>query len=39
MLYETACGYLERYPDVEVVFIDGPLAFSNWWAKVGEEDG
>ncbi|MBE0633475.1 DNA double-strand break repair nuclease NurA [Candidatus Bathyarchaeota archaeon] len=37
MLYETASGYLERYPDVEVVFIDGPLAFSNWWAKVGEE--
>ena len=37
MLYETACGYLEHYPDVEVVFIDGPLAFSNWWAKVGAE--
>ena len=37
MLYETACGYIEHYPDVEVVFIDGPLAFSNWWAKVGEE--
>jgi NurA domain len=37
MLYETACGYLEQYPDIEVVFIDGPLAFSNWWAKIGEE--
>ena len=37
MLYETACGYIEHYPDVEVVFIDGPLAFSNWWAKIGEE--
>jgi hypothetical protein len=37
MLYETACGYLENYSDVEVVFIDGPLAFSNWWAKMGEE--
>ncbi|MCW4011444.1 MAG: DNA double-strand break repair nuclease NurA [Candidatus Bathyarchaeota archaeon] len=37
MLYETAYGYLEHYPDIEVVFIDGPLAFSNWWAKVGEE--
>ncbi len=37
MLYETACGYLEHHPDIEVVFIDGPLAFSNWWAKIGEE--
>ena len=37
MLYETACGYLGHHMDIDLVLIDGPLAFSNWWAKVGEE--
>ncbi|MFC1803455.1 DNA double-strand break repair nuclease NurA [Thermoproteota archaeon] len=37
MLFETAFGYIEHYSDVEVIFIDGPLAFSNLWAKVGDE--
>ena len=38
MLYETAHSYLKTYQDMEVVFIDGPLAFSNWWANTGEEE-
>jgi hypothetical protein len=37
ILYETACSYIENYSIVELVLIDGPLAFSNWWAKIGEE--
>ncbi len=37
MLYETAYSYLENYQDIEAIFIDGPLAFSNWWARVGRE--
>ncbi|RJS89232.1 DNA double-strand break repair nuclease NurA [Candidatus Bathyarchaeota archaeon] len=34
-LYETGIKFLERNPDVELILIDGPLAFSNWWRAAG----
>ena len=37
MLYETACGYLGHHTDIDLVLIDGPLAFSNWWAEGSPE--
>jgi len=37
-LFETAYQFLENYPDTELVLVDGPLAFSNWWWN-GCEDG
>jgi hypothetical protein len=37
LLHETALSYLEHHPDIEVVFIDGPLAYNNWWVKFGKE--
>ena len=36
-LYETAYRYLENAPEAELVLIDGPLAYSNWWQRAGEE--
>jgi len=36
-LFETAFRFLENYPDTELVLIDGPLAFSNWWRNGSEE--
>lgn len=36
-LYETAYRYLENAEDAELVLIDGPLAYSNWWQRAGEE--
>ncbi len=35
-LYETAYRYLEN-SDAELVLIDGPLAYSNFWQNSGEE--
>lgn len=37
-LYETAYKYLEENPDLELMLIDGPLAFSNWWKSYGKEE-
>lgn len=37
-LFETAISFLERYPDTELVLIDGPLAFSNFWNNGCKED-
>lgn len=34
-LYETAAIYLEAHPDTELMLIDGPLAFSDWWRLAG----
>jgi len=34
-LYETARGFIETRPGVQLVLIDGPLAFSNWWSMTG----
>ncbi|MBT7186641.1 DNA double-strand break repair nuclease NurA [Candidatus Bathyarchaeota archaeon] len=36
-LYETAYRYLERGSETELIFIDGPLAYSNWWQTAGKE--
>ena len=36
-LYETATQYVEGDPDVRLILVDGPLAFSNWWNMVGGE--
>jgi hypothetical protein len=36
-LYETAYKFIEARPDTELILIDGPLAFSNWWRNAGEE--
>jgi hypothetical protein len=37
-LFETALKFLEYYPDTELVLIDGPLFFSNWWKKAGKKE-
>jgi hypothetical protein len=37
LLYETAYKYIKNCNNVEAIFIDGPLAFSNWWITAGEE--
>jgi hypothetical protein len=34
-LYETAAAYLVRCPDTELLLVDGPLAFSDWWKLAG----
>lgn len=35
-LYETAFSFIERNPEVDLVLIDGPLAFSNLWGITGQ---
>jgi hypothetical protein len=30
-LYETAAAYLRTHPETELLIVDGPLAFSDWW--------
>ncbi|MFQ6052796.1 MAG: DNA double-strand break repair nuclease NurA [Candidatus Bathyarchaeia archaeon] len=34
-LYETACAFIEGRPGAQLIFVDGPLAFSNWWGVMG----
>ncbi len=34
-LYETAAAYLDAHPDTELMLVDGPLAFSDWWRMAG----
>lgn len=36
-LYETARRFVEAEPGVELLLVDGPLAFSNWWSMAGLE--
>jgi len=36
-LYETAYQYLRGDDTVDLLLIDGPLAFSNWWSMAGLE--
>jgi len=36
-LYETACKYVEMDSEVELLLVDGPLAFSNRWSMAGRE--
>jgi hypothetical protein len=34
-LYETAAVYLKTHPETELLLVDGPLAFSDWWMMAG----
>jgi len=36
-IYETARSFLEGEPGIDLLLIDGPLAFSNWWSMAGRE--
>jgi len=36
-LFETSASFLTKNDGVDLMLIDGPLAFSNWWARKGEE--
>ncbi len=36
-LFETAASFLMKNGGVDLMLIDGPLAFSNWWTRKGEE--
>ncbi len=36
-LFETSASFLMKNDDVDLMLIDGPLAFSNWWARKGED--
>ncbi|MFQ6064978.1 MAG: DNA double-strand break repair nuclease NurA [Candidatus Bathyarchaeia archaeon] len=36
-LFETSASFLMEDDSVDLMLIDGPLAFSNWWARKGEE--
>ncbi|UCE43680.1 MAG: DNA double-strand break repair nuclease NurA [Candidatus Bathyarchaeota archaeon] len=36
-LFETAASFLANDDGVNLMLIDGPLAFSNWWVRKGEE--
>ena len=35
-LYETASCFIETDPEVKLILVDGPLAFSNWWSIAGQ---
>lgn len=35
-LFETAASFLKNRGTVDLVLLDGPLAFGNWWAGMGE---
>lgn len=37
-LFETALHFVKGNPDVELLLVDGPLAFSNWWSMAGREE-
>ena len=37
-LYETALSFIESHNGVELLLLDGPLAFSNWWSMSGSKD-
>jgi hypothetical protein len=36
-LYETACSFVKDGPGIQLLLLDGPLAFSNWWSIAGRE--
>ncbi|UCC33864.1 MAG: DNA double-strand break repair nuclease NurA [Candidatus Bathyarchaeota archaeon] len=36
-LFKTAVSFLANDNRVDLMLIDGPLAFSNWWVRKGEE--
>lgn len=36
-LFETSASFLMNQGKVDLVLVDGPLAFGNWWARKGEK--
>jgi hypothetical protein len=36
MLFKTSVNFLNKNSSIDLLLIDGPLAFSNWWANKGE---
>lgn len=36
-LFETAASFLMNRESVDLVLVDGPLAFGNWWTNKGEK--
>jgi hypothetical protein len=36
-LFKTAKKFLEQNDHVNLILVDGPIAFGNWWLKKGEE--
>ncbi len=36
-LFETSAKYLNNQGSVDLILVDGPLAFGNWWANKGEK--
>ncbi len=36
-LFETSTEFLMKHRNVDLILVDGPLAFGNWWVKKGEE--
>jgi len=36
-LFETSASFLMNRGTVDLILVDGPLAFSNWWANKGKE--
>jgi hypothetical protein len=36
-LYETASCFIESNSRVQLIMVDGPLAFSNWWNIAGRD--
>ena len=35
MLYKTGIRFVKENPEVQLILVDGPLAFSNWWKEAG----
>lgn len=36
-LFETSAEFVMNHGNVDLVLVDGPLAFGNWWANKGDE--
>ncbi|MFQ6080614.1 MAG: DNA double-strand break repair nuclease NurA [Candidatus Bathyarchaeia archaeon] len=36
-LFETSAEFVMNHGNVDLILIDGPLAFGNWWTNKGEE--
>lgn len=36
-LFETLAEFMMNHGNVDLILIDGPLAFGNWWSNKGEE--
>jgi len=36
-LFETSAEFVMNHGNVDLILIDGPLAFGNWWANKGDD--